>query len=298
MAKSPDRSQPPHRRDPAKHSKKDPAKPTRAKAARPDTPPLDASLADLLNPGIGQRRAGIGAQTGIQSIKQSPPPPPPPPPRRRPHPPRPQPPPAKEGEGNAPPRHRKNPARGFPPPADNSGDRRADFAEAHRARVSVARGFSEPPQQSYVGRMPVSPGELDPDLARALGIEEDEAGERHEEPRAEGGVIKYGDESTARSRSARHLSSDAAQGAGPAYGSAASQQSLDRLLREGRPEFREHLWTPHRPPRPEKTEGGRRLAIQSDFDPKGDQPEAIRELVEGVHRNDRSQVLLGVTGSG
>jgi excinuclease ABC subunit B len=146
--------------------------------------------------------------------------------------------------------------------------------------------------------MPVSPGEIDPDLARALGIEEDGAGERREEPRAEGGVIKYGDESAARSRSARHLQSDAAQGAGLAYGSAASQQSLDRLLREGRPEFREHLWTPHRPPRPEKTEGGRRLAIQSDFDPKGDQPQAIRELVEGVRRNDRSQVLLGVTGSG
>jgi excinuclease ABC subunit B len=60
----PDRPQAPHRRDPAKHSKKDPAKPTRAKAARPDTPALDRSLADLLNPGIGQGRAGIGAQTG------------------------------------------------------------------------------------------------------------------------------------------------------------------------------------------------------------------------------------------
>ena len=55
---------------------------------------------------------------------------------------------------------------------------------------------------------------------------------------------------------------------------------------------------PHRPPRPAKTEGGRRLLIKSDFDPKGDQPQAIAELVEGVRRNDRTQVLLGVTGSG
>ncbi len=55
---------------------------------------------------------------------------------------------------------------------------------------------------------------------------------------------------------------------------------------------------PHRPPRPEKSEGGKRLVIQSEFEPKGDQPEAIRELVEGVKRNDRTQVLLGVTGSG
>ena len=80
--------------------------------------------------------------------------------------------------------------------------------------------------------------------------------------------------------------------------SSASQQSLERLLREGRPEFHEHLWTPHRPPRPDKSEGGLRLAIKSDFDPQGDQPQAVRELVEGVRRNDRRQVLLGVTGSG
>ena len=57
-------------------------------------------------------------------------------------------------------------------PPDNSWDRRADFANAHKARASVARGFGEAPQQGYVGRTPVPPGELDPDLARALGIEE------------------------------------------------------------------------------------------------------------------------------
>ncbi|MGH6674244.1 MAG: hypothetical protein ACRECV_20040, partial [Xanthobacteraceae bacterium] len=54
-------------RDPAKHSKKDPARPTRSKAHRPDVPALDDSLADLLNPGIGQGRAGIGSLTGIES---------------------------------------------------------------------------------------------------------------------------------------------------------------------------------------------------------------------------------------
>ncbi|MBZ9661278.1 excinuclease ABC subunit UvrB [Mesorhizobium sp. ESP-6-4] len=36
----------------------------------------------------------------------------------------------------------------------------------------------------------------------------------------------------------------------------------------------------------------------SDFEPAGDQPTAIKDLVEGVERNDRTQVLLGVTGSG
>ena len=58
------------------------------------------------------------------------------------------------------------------------------------------------------------------------------------------------------------------------------------------------VFMPHRPPRPEKTEGGKRFVIQSDFEPRGDQPAAIRELVEGVAQLEREQVLLGVTGSG
>jgi excinuclease ABC subunit B len=258
MAKRPDRPRATHDRDPAKHSKKDPAKPTRAKAARPESPALDPSLAELLNPAIGQGRAGIGAQTGIGS-------------------------PSPKGEKS----EEEQGASKLAPPPDNSWDRRADFANAHRARASVARGFGEPPQQGYVGRTPVSPGELDPDLARALGIEtEEEDGAEGER----GGVIKYGDEKSLpfTQGGKEHF----------AFGSAASQQSLERLLREGRVEFREQLWTPHRPPRPDKSEGGFRLAIKSDFDPKGDQPQAIDELVEGVGRHDRTQVLLGVTGSG
>ncbi|MEI7895769.1 MAG: excinuclease ABC subunit UvrB [bacterium] len=38
--------------------------------------------------------------------------------------------------------------------------------------------------------------------------------------------------------------------------------------------------------------------LTSEFKPTGDQPEAIRQLVEGIHRGDPGQVLLGVTGSG
>ena len=38
--------------------------------------------------------------------------------------------------------------------------------------------------------------------------------------------------------------------------------------------------------------------LVSDFQPTGDQPEAIRQLVEGINRGDRAQTLLGVTGSG
>ena len=38
--------------------------------------------------------------------------------------------------------------------------------------------------------------------------------------------------------------------------------------------------------------------LTSDYKPTGDQPEAIRELTDGIERGDKSQVLLGVTGSG
>ena len=41
-----------------------------------------------------------------------------------------------------------------------------------------------------------------------------------------------------------------------------------------------------------------RLRVVSEFEPSGDQPTAIRELVAGVQAGERDQVLLGVTGSG
>jgi len=41
-----------------------------------------------------------------------------------------------------------------------------------------------------------------------------------------------------------------------------------------------------------------KFRLVSDFEPKGDQPTALGELVEGLVRGDKHQVLLGVTGSG
>src|SRR5262245_24384448 len=177
---------------------------------------------------------------------------------------------------------------GLKPPPDNSFDRRADFSAAHRARKSTQEGFGEAPQGGYVGKTPsgekAMPGELDPDLARVWGIDtDDDPSSGSEAPTTEDATPPHG----RNQKLANEVS-----------GSRASQHALDALLREGRPEFTERPWVPHRPPRPEKSEGGFRLVIKSDFDPKGDQPQAIDELVEGVKRHDRTQVLLGVTGSG
>ena len=58
------------------------------------------------------------------------------------------------------------------------------------------------------------------------------------------------------------------------------------------------LWTPHRPARPAKSEGGQRFKLVSDYEPAGDQPTAIAELVAGLEGREHDQVLLGVTGSG
>ena len=48
----------------------------------------------------------------------------------------------------------------------------------------------------------------------------------------------------------------------------------------------------------DKLEGGRAFVMHTEFSPAGDQPTAIVELSEGVRGGERSQVLLGATGTG
>jgi excinuclease ABC subunit B len=57
-------------------------------------------------------------------------------------------------------------------------------------------------------------------------------------------------------------------------------------------------FVPHKPARPEKVDGGRPFKIVSEYQPAGDQPTAIADLVEGISNGEATQVLLGVTGSG
>jgi excinuclease ABC subunit B len=156
---------------------------------------------------------------------------------------------------------------GLQRPAETSLERRADFAAAHKARASTPQKFEERPQAGYVAKRPQTDhlakmplAGIDQELAEALGFD---------------GTDAPG-----------------------ATGVSATVRALESLLRDGRPELSEKPWMPHRPPRPEKSEGGRPLVITSDFAPMGDQPHAIAELVEGANRHDRTQVLLGVTGSG
>ena len=242
-----------------KKSKTPKSKAPNSKASRPEVKPIGPALAELLNPAINRGDAGTGSGTGLQ------------------------------------------------PPPDNSWERRAGGeAAAHRARASTKsadglptgpmpdrstttplrsnpqppgargpQGLEEAPQANY-GTSATIPT-LDPELARQLGL-----------PTAE-------DDDEALARPPRNKME--------ALGVKATADALENLIRDGRPEFRGDggalkVWSPHRPPRPEKSEGGVPFVIKSEYEPKGDQPTAIKELVEGIARNDRTQVLLGVTGSG
>ena len=79
----------------------------------------------------------------------------------------------------------------------------------------------------------------------------------------------------------------------------ATVEALSALIESGNPLFKDgKIWTPHRPARPEKSEGGISFKMETEYEPAGDQPTAIKDLVEGLANGDRNQVLLGVTGSG
>src|SRR6202048_1793402 len=277
---------------------KKPVKTPKSKAHRPDVQPIGPALAELLNPAINRGDAGLGSGTGLQpppdnswdrraggeaaahrarastrgtggdvakrdaSLTPTSPlgsPPPHPPPQA--------------GEGSRPPTPRaggiNNSAEtqpASPPPPAGAGP---------GGGASTRRGFDEAPQANY-GTSATIPA-LDPELAKQLGFTTEE------------------EDAAAMARPPRNKME--------ALGVAATADALENLIREGRPEFKGEdgqvkIWTPHRPPRPEKSEGGIRFVIKSEYEPKGDQPTAIKELVEGVARNDRTQVLLGVTGSG
>ncbi|KXO76103.1 excinuclease ABC subunit UvrB [Brucella anthropi] len=177
-----------------------------------------------------------------------------------------------------------------------------------------AGGFGEAPQSEFSGA-PLS-GSI-ADWAKEIG---DEAAkpraknpkqpkkipERSKEASRSGRGTSMGGAASAKERAAAGLnpvagldiSLEDAAGLNPS-GATATVQALSDLIASGNPLFKNgELWTPHRPARPEKSEGGIAIEMETSFEPSGDQPTAIRDLLEGLDNDDRTQVLLGVTGSG
>ena len=82
-------------------------------------------------------------------------------------------------------------------------------------------------------------------------------------------------------------------------GISATVKALEDIIMHGRKEVEGNAeWKPHRPIRPAKTEGGIPFRLETAYEPAGDQPTAIADLVEGIENGETDQVLLGVTGSG
>ncbi len=199
-----------------------PGEPTRAKAARPELPPIEP-----------------GARGAAQS------------------------------------RHRQGHRRDRARRPDSSRRRTirstaAPISPPHTARAIDPQGFDEAPQADYAGRCCRRRDR--PELAKALGYDgrssktliahrpkRRERDFRQLEPRREKRTAFRGDH-----RRDRHR---AGAGKAAARGPARIQ--------------RRRPWTPHRPPRPEKSEGGMRFVIKSDFEPKGDQPHGDRRTGRG-----------------
>ncbi|WP_029040654.1 excinuclease ABC subunit UvrB [Cucumibacter marinus] len=96
--------------------------------------------------------------------------------------------------------------------------------------------------------------------------------------------------------SAADIASSPGEGSG---GVSATVKALENLIQYGRKEVEgTEAWKPHRPERPEKLEGGKNFDLVTEYEPRGDQPTAIADLVEGIDNGETDQVLLGVTGSG
>jgi len=95
-------------------------------------------------------------------------------------------------------------------------------------------------------------------------------------------LLFYGSDPIARAEAVRHMS-----------------RVTELIIRRGleEPDTTESF-VPHKPARPEKAQDQRPFTIVSDYQPAGDQPTAIADLVEGIGAGEATQVLLGVTGSG
>jgi excinuclease ABC subunit B len=172
-------------------------------------------------------------------------------------------------------------------------------ASARAGKLSGrSEGFGEAPQTGYTADVAIN----DPKLKAALGLPDIAPDVPHRGDRIRDKDISREAMLKDAPRRVRqgNVKRDAEEEEDATrLGSGATAVALKELLEGGDPRFRGRTdWTPHRPERPEKSEGGISFEIISEYKPAGDQPTAIKALVEGIAEQERDQVLLGVTGSG
>ncbi len=189
------------------------------------------------------------------------------------------------------------------------GNAVTDYLDA--AEPLERKGFAEAPQAEFSGA-PLSgsisdwAGQISQEAAKGGGKAAKRIPEKSAAPTRTARGTSMGGAASAKERAAAGLNPVAGLDISledaetlTNSGVTATVKALADLIESGNPLHKNGvLWTPHRPERPEKSEGGIAIKMESEFEPAGDQPTAIRDLVEGVANEDRTQVLLGVTGSG
>jgi len=199
------------------------------------------------------------------------------------------------------------------PASGSIADWAADLAkEAELDAVKARRKAENREIRSQAGKHRRKAGQLSAEEAAALPPKGKAAG-KAKKTAAKSGDTKsargtsMGASSNPRDRAAAGLnavagldmSMEEAEASGATSANTATVQALSDLIESGNPLFKNgKTWTPHRPARPEKSEGGHTIRMATDYKPAGDQPTAIADLVAGANENERNQVLLGVTGSG
>ncbi len=180
--------------------------------------------------------------------------------------------------------------------------------EKRTSRGTSIGGSSDPKTRAAAGLNPVAGLDISLEDAERLGI--------GKAP----GAKRSGQKSAVDSSAPPRSEVQSADSASASNAVTATVEALSSLIESGNPLFKDgKIWTPHRPERPEKSEGGISIRMETEFKPSGDQPTAIKDLVEGLggpyvpgqsdgpqtggaaenkRQAERTQVLLGVTGSG
>ena len=237
---------------------RDPARPTNAKASKPALKPLESYLADLLNPGINRGTAGPGSA-------------------------------ASDGQ------------RGF------GEARQAGFDAGPVAGVDakLAKSLGLPTADGAQRSRIKPPSNRQGDGAVYGKTDKTEKPDPVAKKGRKWGVddtsVSYSDVVDNAPRRVRqgNVSSDPEDDMAALTSAHITAEALAERLRAGSPFIDPaRPWAPHRPERPDKSEGGIPFKIVSEYTPAGDQPTAIADLVDGVRRFEKDQVLLGVTGSG
>ncbi|MGB7285529.1 MAG: excinuclease ABC subunit UvrB [Salaquimonas sp.] len=169
-------------------------------------------------------------------------------------------------------------------PTGASKNAGASSSKSHKSARGTSMGATNDPKARVAGG-------LNPVAGLEVSLEEAEALLKN---------AKAAEKAAGQSARARAGGEHGELGVSENFGIAATDNALKNLIAAGDPNISKDLsdWVPHRPDRPEKAEGGIALKMETPYKPAGDQPTAIKDLVEGIAAQDQTQVLLGVTGSG